>query len=684
MLCHLRSFLFLSVFSLAGIVQAQLGPNGATASFKGSLPPKPTAALSAEQEAAIEKELALVKAEFESVKKHVRSADAAIFLKAVRYALDFNEWYDKKPEDGVKKANALLDEAKKRIAALKEDKTPWMEGPGQKVLGFYSGIDASPQPYGVEIPEDVKIGDEKIPMWVWLHGRGDTATDLHFVYSRLMAKKPGQFQPKGSIVIHPFGRYCNGWKSAGETDVFECRNDAADRFNVDENRIALAGFSMGGAGAWHIGAHYADQWACVHTGAGFVDVKRYQKLTPDKYPTPYEQTLWNIYDVPAYARNFLNVPLISYSGELDAQRDSADYMTEVLAKEGITRPHLIGPGMGHKYHPESIKEVQSWIEKALEKGRDPMPKKVVLQTRSQRYTKMFWVTLLQAEKPFEDTRIEAEIVDDGKRIEIKTTNVIALWLDGDALKLNECSVSINGQAVREPRNYSSSPAEYSFTLFADKWSCVSDHEASKALMKGGGSSMEDGLLDSFTVVLPEKSSGNAKVDAWVKQESEHFIQRWRSLMRGDPIIQTSEQVLRYGFRGQTVVLWGTPESNPVMAQLLNAPKQHWVLSDLKSKIPCAWNAKTITVGTQTFDAANQVLVMAYPYGNRNKHQIWGSSPSVILNTGLTFREAHDKTNSLQNPKLPDWAILDITQPANAESAGKVIAADFFDSFWQAK
>jgi len=55
---------------------------------------------------------------------------------------------------------------------------------------------------------------------------------------------------------------------------------------------------------------------------------------------------------------------------------------------------------------------------------------------------------------------------------------------------------------------------------------------------------------------------------------------------------------------------------------------------------------------------------------------------IILNSGLTFREAHDKTNSLQNPKLPDWAILDITQPPNAESAGKVVAADFFDQHWQ--
>ena len=57
---------------------------------------------------------------------------------------------------------------------------------------------------------------------------------------------------------------------------------------------------------------------------------------------------------------------------------------------------------------------------------------------------------------------------------------------------------------------------------------------------------------------------------------------------------------------------------------------------------------------------------------------------VVINSGLTFREAHDRTNSLQNPKLPDWAILDITQPPNDETAGKVVEADFFDEHWKVK
>ena len=309
---------------LCATSSAQLRSDGATASFRGSLPPKPTSQPSSESIQSLQERLDRLSEAFQSVRTHADAADADIFLKAVRYAIEFQEWYDKSPEESLKKATALLDEAQQRIAALKNNQTPWMDGNGFKTLGFYSKIDQSPQPYGVEIPSGLRWGADQptVPMWIWLHGRGDTATDIGFVYGHLQQKKPGKFQPADAIVIHPMGRYCNGWKSAGETDVFEARDDAESRFHIDPNRIALAGFSMGGAGAWHIGAHFADQWACVHTGAGFVDVKRYQKLTPEKYPPWFEQKLWGLYDVPNYARNFLNVPLVCYSGENDPQRDS--------------------------------------------------------------------------------------------------------------------------------------------------------------------------------------------------------------------------------------------------------------------------------------------------------------------------------------------------------------------------
>lgn len=669
----LRSLLL--TLSVATLASAQLRPDGATASFKGSLPPKPVAALSAEQEAEIEKELAAVLKDFQSVKKHERAADADIFLKAVRYALDFDEWYDKKPEDGIKKTTALLAEAKKRIASLKENKTPWMEGSGQKVLGFYSKIDSSPQPYGVEVPEGLEFGKGKkaIPMWVWLHGRGDTATDLHFVYSRLNAKKPGQFQPKDTIVIHPFGRYCNGWKSAGETDVFESRNDAAARFNVDENRIALAGFSMGGAGAWHIGAHFADQWACVHTGAGFVDVKRYQKLTPEKMPPWYEQTLWGVYDVPDYARNFKNVPLISYSGENDTQRDSAEYMTEVLAKEGITRPHLIGPGMGHKYHPEVAKEVQSWVEKAVEKGRKAPGERsdFSYQTRTLQYENNFspLVTIKGLEEHWKDSRLDSQYDAKTKTLTLTTLNLAELLVNPGQMTppVTVEKLVVDGQEIGPANVQDTKSPSWKIHKDAGKWGLggrLIPGGLTKTVLTGP---IDDAFLDSFLVVLPDGESPNKAVSDWVQAESQHFIQRWRSLMRGDPKIKKASEVTPEDMQENHLILWGDANSNSIIKNLL-------------PRMPVRWSNEKVTVRKNTWDATHHVLTAIYP----NITSDATVNRYVVFNSGLTFREAHDRTNSLQNPKLPDWAILDITQAPDAESAGKVVAADFFGEFWQVK
>ena len=673
---------------LASPALGQLGPGGATASFKGSLPPKPTADLSADQQAEIEKRLAEVTAAFQAVKKHPRAADADIFIKAVRFALEFHEWYDKKAEDGVKKANALLDEAAKRIESLKENKTPWMEGFGVKVLGFYSAIDDSPQPYGVEIPEGLEWGVSKktVPMWVWLHGRGDTSTDLHFIASQ-MKSKGGQFKPAGTIIVHPFGRYCNGFKSAGETDVMECKADATEQFNVDVNRIALAGFSMGGAGAWHLGAHYADQWACVHTGAGFVDVKRYTKVTPETMPPWYEQKLWGVYDVPDYARNFLNVPLISYSGEVDGQRDGAEYMTEVLKAEGMTRPHLIGPGMGHKYHPEVIKEVQKLVEEAVAKGRNNFPDELHIETRTPYYGRMHWMNLHGMEESWKDARLDAKVIN-GSTLDIKTTNVSRIVFypppqarkGNGSLKVNIDGTTLNlalGPQLPQFENFSS-PGPRVANGFCrlikenGKWRDFGSAKAfSHESPEGGKPSSHSGTMDAsfmkrFLVVLPDGKSSSPAVDAWVAAESAHFIQRWKGLMRGEPGVAKASEIADVHEAGKTqgLILWGTPESNSCIKQLA-------------ASLPAKWDAGKVSIGTHAFDAATHVPLLTYPC-------LKSPGFEVVLNSGLTFREAHDKTNSLQNPKLPDWAILDITQPSSAEAAGKVVAADFFDDHWQVK
>ena len=65
---------------------------------------------------------------------------------------------------------------------------------------------------------------------------------------------------------------------------------------------------MGGASAWHIGAHYAGLWAAVAPGAGFAESAQYLKLklTGDGAPPWWEQKLWHFYDATDYAANLFN------------------------------------------------------------------------------------------------------------------------------------------------------------------------------------------------------------------------------------------------------------------------------------------------------------------------------------------------------------------------------------------
>ncbi len=219
--------------------------------------------------------------------------DVEVLLKACRYAVDFRELYS---EQDFVKVDRLLTLALQRIEAAKIDVPEWSRADGCQVRGFRSAVDGSTQPLGLVLPAGWQHGPR--PLYVWLHGRGDQTTDLHFVCDRL--DNPGPIEPDGAIVLHPFGRQCIGYKSAGETDVMEAITFTCAHYPIDPKRIVLMGFSMGGAGVWHLAAHYSQRFVAASPGAGFAETARYQKLTPNQYPPKYEQMLWSIYDVPGY------------------------------------------------------------------------------------------------------------------------------------------------------------------------------------------------------------------------------------------------------------------------------------------------------------------------------------------------------------------------------------------------
>jgi hypothetical protein len=83
------------------------------------------------------------------------------------------------------------------------------------------------------------------------------------------------------------------------------------------------------------------------------------------------------------------------------------------------------------------------------------------------------------------------------------------------------------------------------------------------------------------------------------------------------------------------------------------------------------------IGDRTFDAAHHTLALIYPNPLNPERYI-------VLNSGFTYREYDYLNNARQTPKLPDWAVIDLREPASSRYPGKIVAAGFFDENWQLK
>ena len=638
--------------------------------IKRLLPP-PGIEIPAEVRSELQTKLDALEPQIKAIGNSKIREDIEIFTKAVAYALRFDEFYDKKDFD---KARWALQQAETRLAQGKQGKMPWLSQTGLVVRGYYSWIDGSVQPYGLVIPEGFDFKKPAATI-MFLHGRGDKQTDLHFLHER--AHKVGEVPAlPGTIVIHPFGRQCLGFKSAGEIDVFEIL-DHGNLNYVSSGKPVLMGFSMGGAGAWHIGAHYPYQFAAVSPGAGFVDVARYQNLKPAAYPPVYEQKLWGVYDVPAYTRNLFNLPVIAYSGELDKQKDAADFMAESFQKEGRELRHLIGPETAHKYHPEVKKELLAQLEAALAQNREFRSKPNIepdahLQTRTLRYNTAAWFTAYGLKEHWQDARLDGTL----KRgtFDITTKNVTRFSVDLFAAPDKRTFV-IDGETVAVPP--SDKPTRYRsehFELKDGRWQWAEPFVTTQENRLTGKAPrmqgpIDDAFLDPFLVVLPSGKSSHPRVQQWIDFEVAHLRERWAAAFRGELPVKLDTKVTQRDIENRHLICFGDLSSNSVLKQAL-------------PQLPLMWNDSKLTFNGQDYDSATHLPLMIYP----NPLQKAGAvhRKYIALNSGPTFREAHDRTNSLQNPKLPDWAIVDITTPPDGEKPGKVVAADFFDEEWQLK
>ena len=592
--------------------------------------------------------------------------DVQIYHKAVQDALRYDEFFK---SNEVQVARVLLEQGRQRLRQLRDGQTPWIAATGLVARGYLSRIDGSVQPYGLVVPPTFQPGTaHAFRLDFWFHGRGETLSELDFINGR--QKSPGEFVPPNAFVLHLYGRYCNGNRFAGETDLFEALENVRKYYPIDENRLAVRGFSLGGAACWHFATHYAHLWAAAAPGAGFSETADFLKVFQKEVlqPTWYEQKLWHLYDATDYALNLFNCPTVAYSGENDSQKQAADMMVKALAEENLDLVHLIGPKMGHSYHPESKAEINRRLDSILARGRNPVPERVRFTTWTLRYNQMYWVTIDSLGQHWERARVDGELSEHDNRVRLVTKNVSALTL---SMPPGYCpfdstvapKVEIDGQTFQAPGVRSDRSWAAHLRKGGETWVMVSSADEPELRKRHGlQGPIDDAFMESFLMVRPSGKPLNEAVGKWAAAELAHATNHWRQQFRGEARLKNDSDVTEADIAQHNLVLWGDPSSNQVLARLAD-------------KLPIGWNSEGIRLGKTTFPSNRHVPVFIYPNPLNPKKYI-------VLNSGFTFREYDYLNNARQVPKLPDFAVVDVGVPVTSRAPGGIASAGFFDELWQ--
>lgn len=598
-------------------------------------------------------------------------AEVEIYAKAVHWIIKHNEFF---PADAPAWTVEALDRGLLRASLVARGEYPWIDQKGAAVVRAYrSRVDGSVQPYAISAPAD--YAKDPLKKWrldVVLHGRDANLTEVKFLHEHDGSKPLPKEQ--GFIRLDIYGRGNNAYRWAGETDVLEAiesflrgENARGRGANIDLDHVVLRGFSMGGAGTWHIGLHRPDQWGVLGPGAGFVNTHGYLKNLPAKLPS-YQESCLRIYDAIDYADNAYHVPIAAYDGANDPQLAAAQAVEAILKKKKIPMTLLVAPGLGHKFPPEWQQKAEKEYARLVKLPRESA--RIRFTTYTLKYAACYWVEILALEQHYQKSTVEADRTENG--FHIKTSNVRALRLALPDRSWVTADLKVDGQDVATKPYLAARGKSFLLLERQDgKWQVILPETWAGAQLRqprktaGLQGPIDDALTSTFLCVRGTGKPWNAGVQKYADADLKRFEAEWSKYLRGTLPVKDDVDITEADIQSNNLILFGDPGSNALIAQALRG-------------LPLKWTVKSITWGGKTYAASEHVPALIFPNPlNPRKY--------VVLNSGHTFRAADFQgTNALLYPRLGDHALLKLDGKSKDPLAANVAAGGIFDDDWRIK
>ncbi len=597
-----------------------------------------------------------------------RIADAEVFAKGIAWALKHDASFTAADRTLLSRA---LDRCRQRIDDLEVGRAGWTTRTGRVVRGFTSAVDGSVQPFAAIVPASY---DQSRPtrLDVVLHGSSKPVgmSELRFI-SRFDEgdATPSPAPDAPFIELHPLGRVENGYRWAGETDVFEAIEAACRAYNVDRDRIVLRGMSMGASGTWHLGLKHPDRFVALGPYCGYVDTHEFSKTPLSTFvkvgalPSLQEKML-HMLDSVDYAANAGLVPAVACMGDKDIFFDAHEIMRKAVAREGLTMVNLISPGTGHVIDPVTHREQLRRIEAIAAKGIDDAPEHVRFVTWTLKYSRCHWIQVLGLGEHYARAEIEAWWKGAGVVEVAEPKNITRFAIlppVAETLKI----LRLSDRDITLPDRREAQAGSVILVEKEDgRWTCRAMREETELPGKRPG--LQGPIDDAFTApFLCVRGTGRAwspDVQVWTDARLKQFTADWNRYFRGEPRVKDDSEVSPEDVRRYHLILFGDPGSNAWIARVL-------------PKLPVRWTRDSVAIGDASSSADGHAPVFIQP-------NPFAPDRYVVVNSGHTFGEKELSTlNYLLFPRLGDWAIVKVSADPARPLEEAVVRGGFFDEQW---
>lgn len=257
----------------------------------------------------------------------------------------------------------------------------------------------SGRPYVAYVPEDYR-GDEPFPLIVYLSGAGGRPLEG-------IIRSHAALAQHGYIAVLPDAGGQYWWRDEPAAVVEILMREIGSEFNIDSNRVFLAGYSNGGTGALFLGSRLADRFAAAVSlmGAGL-----YAEEAPLQFRFP----------------NLSSLPTLFLHGGLDRE------VPVIGTIDTVKRILAANPAAPIQSHVFPNREHDLWLGSdegrtmafIQDRQRDPFPKRIRFQTGQSRQPRHYWIEVTDRDAP--EAYVEASI--EGNLITIESSGVRRLKL----------------------------------------------------------------------------------------------------------------------------------------------------------------------------------------------------------------------------------------------------------------